>query len=79
VLLSDGDTKILSRLTNELSELIYAESEPLREVKGYRAIFSNMLYAQPLADGVLARLAQRNASATSTNAGSGTPPTTSTI
>ena len=55
--LSDADKTVLSQLTNELAELIYAQSAPLRGVKGYLSIFRNLTDSQPLADGVLDRLA----------------------
>lgn len=76
--LSAEDESVLSRLTNELSELIIAQSESLRGVKGYRAIFNNMVDAQPLADGTLERLEQQD-TATPAQADSGTPPATTTI
>ncbi|MCA1564402.1 MAG: AIPR family protein [Acidobacteria bacterium] len=80
LILSEEDKTILSRLTNELSELIYAESEPLQGVKGYRAIFSNLADAQPLADGARERLKQQDdAAAAAVDAGSGTPSSTATI
>lgn len=55
--LSTEDQNELSRLTNEISELIYATSEPLQSVKGYLSVFRNLTDSQPLADSVLARLA----------------------
>ena len=54
--LSGEDKTELSRLTNELSELVYSTSEPLQSVKGYLSIFRNLTDSQPLADNVLARL-----------------------
>lgn len=59
--LSDADKTLISQRTNELSELIYAESEPLQAFKGYLSIFRNLTDSQPLADRVLARLAARDA------------------
>jgi hypothetical protein len=55
--LSDADQTLLSQRTNELAELIYAASEPLRAFKGYLAIFRNLTDAQPLANETLRRLA----------------------
>ena len=55
--LSEQDKTDLSRVTNELSELIYSSSVPLQSVKGYLSIFRNLTDSQPLADNVLARLA----------------------
>lgn len=60
IYLSVSDQNELSRLTNELSELIYSTSEPLQSVKGYLSIFRNLTDSQPLADSVLARLATPN-------------------
>lgn len=54
--LSEADKTELSRLTNEISELVYSTSEPLQSVKGYLSIFRNSTDSQPLADNVLARL-----------------------
>lgn len=54
--LSPEDQTRLSQLTNELSELIYAESTPMQATKGYLAIFRNLTDSQQLADGVLRRL-----------------------
>jgi hypothetical protein len=59
--ISDADRTILSRLTNEISELIYAQSQPLQGFKGYLSIFRNLTDSQPLADQVLQRLAQQDA------------------
>lgn len=56
--LSSEDRDTLSRRTNELSELIYAISQPLQAFKGYLAIFRNLTDAQPLADKATARLAE---------------------
>lgn len=74
LVISEGDKTVISRLTNELSELIYAESLPLQGIKGYRAIFSNLTDSQPLADGVLVRLAQQDAAAASRSTDSGASP-----
>lgn len=54
--LSAADRTLISRLTNELSELIYASSASWQGIKGYLAIFRNLTDAQPLADKVLAQL-----------------------
>lgn len=59
--LSAEDKTLLSQRTNELSELIYAESQPLQGAKGYLSIFRNLTDSQPIADGVLRRLAARRA------------------
>ncbi len=40
---------------------IYAQSQPLRAVKGYLLIFRNLTDPQPLADGVIQRLSQLDA------------------
>jgi hypothetical protein len=55
--LTEADRTELSRETNELSEIIYAESVDRQWEKGYLAIFRNLTDAQPLADKVLRRLA----------------------
>lgn len=55
--LSQDDKDQLSRMTNELAELIYAASEPLQGYRGYLAVFRNLTDAQPLADQVIQRLA----------------------
>lgn len=55
--LTEEERTELSRATNELSEIIYAESVELQAFKGYLAIFRNLTDAQPLADRVLRRLA----------------------
>lgn len=55
--LSPEDRQALSIATNEVAELIYAESQSFQAVKGYLAIFRNLTDSQPLADRVLARLA----------------------
>lgn len=55
--LNEADRTELSRAANELSEIIYAESEDRQWEKGYLAIFRNLTDAQPLADKVLRRLA----------------------
>jgi len=56
--LSLEDRTLLSQRTNELGELIYAESQPMQAAKGYLAIFKNLTDSQPLADGVLKRLSE---------------------
>jgi hypothetical protein len=65
--LSENDKTELSRLTNELSELIYSTSEPLQSVKGYLSIFRNLTDSQPLSDNVLARLNADNTVAEGAN------------
>lgn len=65
--ISTEDQVELSRLTNELSELIYSTTEPLQSVKGYLAIFRNLTDSQPLADNVLARMNAGNSTANSAN------------
>lgn len=59
--ISEADRTTFSRLTNEISELIYAQSQPLQAFKGYLAIFRNLTDSQPLADQILQRLAQQDA------------------
>jgi len=59
--LSTADQTVLSQRTNELSELIYAQSQPLQTLKGYLSVFRNLTDSQPLADGVLQRLAEQDA------------------
>lgn len=59
--LSTGDQTLLSQRTNEISEAIYAQSQPLQTVKGYLSIFRNLTDSQPLADGVIQRLALQEA------------------
>lgn len=61
--LSDEDKTLLSQRVNDLAELIYVESEPLQAFKGYLSIFRNLTDSQPLADRVLARLAERDRAA----------------
>jgi hypothetical protein len=61
--LSPEDRQALSIATNEMAELIYAESQSLQGGKGYLAIFRNLTDSQPLADRVATRLAQHNAAA----------------
>jgi hypothetical protein len=58
--LSDADRTLLSQRTNEISELIYAVSTPSQGLRGYLAIFRNLTDSQPLADGVLRRLAEQD-------------------
>ncbi len=62
--LSAADRTAISRLTNELSELIYASSASWHGLKGYLAIFRNLTDAQPLADKVLTQLAANDIAAT---------------
>lgn len=56
--LSPSDQTLLSQRTNEIAEAIYAQSQQLQAIKGYLSIFRNLTDSQPLADGVLQRLAQ---------------------
>jgi hypothetical protein len=72
--LSAADQTLLSQRTNEISELIYAHSEPLQSAKGYLSIFRNLTDAQPLADGVLQRLTQQDAQQQAGGAGQPVPP-----
>lgn len=72
--LSPADQTLLSQRTNVISELIYAQSEPLQAVKGYLSIFRNLTDAQPLADGVLQRLTQQAAQQQAGGAGQPVPP-----
>jgi AIPR protein len=58
--LSEADQNVLSQRINELAEIIYAESTPLQSFKGYLSIFRNLTDSQPLADGVLRRLAEQD-------------------
>src|SRR5262249_16887178 len=58
--LSEADRTTISRLTNELSEMIYAATEPLQGLKGYLAIFPNLTDAQPLADKIITQLAAQD-------------------
>lgn len=57
--LSNEDEQALSIATNEMAELIYAESQSLQVDRGYLAIFRNQTDSQPLADRVLTRLVVR--------------------
>ena len=59
--LTDEDRTLLSQRTNQLSELIYATSEPLQVLRGYLAIFRNLTDVQPLANTVSQRLAEQDA------------------
>ena len=59
--LSSTDQNLLSQRTNEIAEAIYAQSQPLQAVKGYLSIFRNLTDSQPLADGVIQRLAFQDA------------------
>lgn len=61
--LSEADRTLLSQRTNEISELIYAATTPLQGFRGYLSIFRNLTDSQPLADGVLRRLAEHDAQA----------------
>jgi hypothetical protein len=57
--LSSTDQNLLSQRINEIAEAIYTQTQPLQTVKGYLAIFRNLTDSQPLADGVVQRLAQQ--------------------
>lgn len=59
--LAPADETLLSQRTNELSELIYAVTEPQQAFKGYLAMFRSLTDAQPLANSVLWRLAEQDA------------------
>jgi hypothetical protein len=59
--ISSADQTLLSRKTNEIAELVYAESQPLQAVKGYLSIFRNLTDSQPLANRVLQRFIQIDA------------------
>jgi hypothetical protein len=59
--LSLADKTLLSQRTNELAEMVYAESRSLQAIKGYLSIFRNLTDSQTLADSVLRRLAERHA------------------
>lgn len=59
--ISGTDETSISQQTNVLSELIYAQSQSLQGIKGYLAIFRNLTDAQPLANAVLDRLAETDA------------------
>ncbi len=67
--LSADDETVLSRAINRIAELIIAESQPLLSYKGFLSIFSNLTDAQPLADGVLRRLAAPVSEAQAPSAG----------
>jgi hypothetical protein len=62
--LAPADQTLLSQRTNELSELIYAVTEPLQAFRGYLAIFRNLTDVQPLANSALQRLAEQDAQQT---------------
>ncbi len=59
--LTQQDETLISQATNVLSELIYAASKPQRGDRGYLSVFRNLTEAQPLADAVLDRLAEQDA------------------
>ena len=58
--LSEDDRGMLSRMLNEIAELIYSESTNLRVYTGYLSMFRNVGRCQELADGVLVRLPEKN-------------------
>ena len=70
--ISPEDESFISRQTNEIAELIFAQSQPLQGIKGYLSIFRNQTDSQPLADAVLDRLAEQDAA---TRAVVNAPPT----
>lgn len=59
--LANADQTLLSQRTNAISELIYAASVHVQAIRGYLAIFRNLIDAQPLANNVLQRLAEQDA------------------
>jgi AIPR protein len=62
IVLSDDDKLQLSRVATELAELIYTTAETFfRRTKGYLSIFRNTTDAVPLAQEVLRRLAEQDA------------------
>ena len=61
--ISADDERLISQQTNELAELIYAQSVAQQTFKGYLSIFRNLTNSQPLADAVLDRLAEQAAAA----------------
>jgi hypothetical protein len=63
IAISADDERMISQQTNELAELIYAQSVPQQMFKGYLSIFRNLTDSQPLADAVLDRLAEQAAAA----------------
>lgn len=58
--LSQDDKDRLSRLVNELGELVYTETIPNQEQRGYLSSFRSLTETQLLADNVLARLAAKD-------------------
>jgi hypothetical protein len=63
---SQADKTAISRLTNELAEMIYSASRSFQGVRGYLAIFRNLTDAQPLADRVIEQLTVQSDRATQT-------------
>ncbi len=61
LVISMDDERMISQQTNELAELVYAQSVPQQTFKGYLSIFRNLTDSQPLADAVLDRLAEQAA------------------
>jgi AIPR protein len=74
--LNEVDQTVLSQITNELAERIFAASMPWHGLKGYLAIFRNLTDAQPLADAVLRPLAEPGAQQVPTQVG---PPAQGTL
>ncbi len=60
ITISTDDKTLLSQRVNELSEIVYAESEQMQIDKGYLSIFRNLTDSQPLADRVITRLFARD-------------------
>lgn len=56
---SADDERLISQQVNLLAELIYAQSVPMQEIKGYLSVFRNLTDSQLLADSVLDRLAEQ--------------------
>jgi hypothetical protein len=74
--ISVDDARPISLQTNELAELIYAQSVPQQTFKGYLSIFRNLTDSQPLADAVLDRLAEQATAARAAAATVPSPPST---
>lgn len=55
-----GDKTMLSRMINEISEIIFSESRALNAYRGYLSIFRNVSTCQELVDSVLSRLPAKN-------------------
>lgn len=57
---AEGDKAKLSRIVNEIAELVFAASKPLNAETGYLSIFRNVGKCQELANSVLVRLPAKN-------------------